>query len=70
MIFKKIKKLAALGLTVALGATTLTGCGSTASNESSSDVVTLKYYSIGAEPKDKQAVLAEANKYLGEKNWG
>ena len=69
MIFKKMKKLAALALTVALGATALTGCGSSSDGGSASngDVVTLKYYSIGAEPKDKQMVLDEANKYLAEK---
>lgn len=69
MILKKMKKLAALGLTVALGATVLAGCGNSSDSGTASngDIVTLKYYTIGAEPKDKQMVLDEANKYLGEK---
>lgn len=70
MIFKKLKKLTSLALTVALGTTILAGCGNSSSSDASStnsDVVTLKYYTIGSEPADKQAVLAEANKYLAEK---
>ena len=69
MIFKKMKKLAALALTLALGTTALAGCSSSSDNGTASngDVVTLKYYTIGAEPKDKQMVLDEANKYLAEK---
>ncbi len=74
MIFKKVKKLLALGLTTALAVGTLAGCGSSSTSESQStntsggkDVVTLKYYTIGAEPKDKQIVLDEVNKYLADK---
>lgn len=70
MLFKKLKKLTTLALTVAIGITTLAGCSSSSNSSSSSsngDVVTLKYFTIGAEPKDKQMVLDEANKYLAEK---
>ena len=62
----KIKKLIALATTALVGASIFAGCSSTATSKKS-DVVTLKWYTIGAEPKDLQIVEDEANKYLEEK---
>ena len=62
----KIKKLIALATTALVGASIFAGCSSTATSKKS-DVVTLKWYTIGAEPKDLQLVEDEANKYLEEK---
>ena len=62
----KIKKLIALATTALVGASIFTGCSNTATSKKS-DVVTLKWYTIGAEPKDLQLVEDEANKYLEEK---
>ena len=62
----KIKKLIALATTALVGASIFAGCSSTATSNKS-DVVTLKWYTIGAEPKDLQLVEDEANKYLEEK---
>jgi len=62
----KIKKLIALATTTLVGASIFAGCSSTATSKKS-DVVTLKWYTIGAEPKDLQLVEDEANKYLEEK---
>lgn len=62
----KIKKLIALATTALVGASIFAGCSNTATSNSS-DVVTLKWYTIGAEPKDLQLVEDEANKYLEEK---
>ena len=59
----KIKKLITLATTAIIGASIFTGCSNTATNKNS-DVVTLKWYTIGAEPKDLQLVEDEANKYL------
>ena len=61
-----IKKLIALATTALVGASIFAGCSSTATSKKS-DVVTLKWYTIGAEPKDLQLVEDEANKYLEEK---
>ncbi|MDE6182101.1 MAG: extracellular solute-binding protein, partial [Eubacteriales bacterium] len=53
---------------IAITASLFTGCGASSSKTSNdNDVVTLKYYTIGAEPKDKEMVLEEANKYLVDK---
>ena len=62
----KIKKLIALATTALVGASIFAGCSCTATSKKS-DVVTLKWYTIGAEPKDLQLVEDEANKYLEEK---
>lgn len=72
-----LKKIIALGLTAILVTTSLIGCSSSSdstqsnSSESSStksgDITTLRYYTIGTEPKDKVKVVDEANKYLAEK---
>lgn len=62
----KIKKLIALATTALVGASIFSGCSNTATSKNS-DVVTLKWYTIGAEPKDLQLVEDEANKYLEEK---
>lgn len=62
----KIKKLIALATTALVGASIFAGCSSTATSKKS-DVVTLKWYTIGAGPKDLQLVEDEANKYLEEK---
>mgnify|MGYP004683891131 FL=1 len=62
----KIKKLIALATTALVGASIFAGCSSTATSKKS-DVVTLKWYTIGSEPKDLQLVEDEANKYLEEK---
>ena len=62
----KIKKLIALATTALVGASIFTGCSNTATSKKS-DLVTLKWYTIGAEPKDLQLVEDEANKYLEEK---
>ena len=62
----KIKKLIALATTALVGASIFAGYSSTATSKKS-DVVTLKWYTIGAEPKDLQLVEDEANKYLEEK---
>ncbi len=74
---KKFRKYVALATCAIIAASTLlTGCGASdekpAAEEGkdtakAEDVVTLKWYTIGGEPKDLQNVVAEANKYLGEK---
>lgn len=66
-----LKKIISLTGVLALTISLFTGCGSTQSSSSESenggDAVTLKYYTIGSEPRDKTMVLEEVNKYLVEK---
>lgn len=65
-----LKKIISIASIVAITASLFTGCGAKSNSEAetnSGDTVTLKYYTIGAEPKDKQMVLEEVNKYLVEK---
>lgn len=65
-----LKKIISLASIVALTTSLFTGCGSNNNSEagnSNGDVVTLKYYSIGSEPKDKTMVLEKVNEYLEEK---
>ncbi|WP_066870714.1 ABC transporter substrate-binding protein [Clostridium mediterraneense] len=62
----KLKKILALGLTGLLATSVLAGCGKSEA-KSNNGVVTLKWYTIGQEPKDLSLVEAEANKYLEEK---
>lgn len=61
----KIKKLTALAATAVLGVSMLAGCGNTAS--ANNDTVTLKWYTIGSEPKDLAMVQEKANEYLQDK---
>ncbi|MGL4450591.1 MAG: ABC transporter substrate-binding protein [Sarcina sp.] len=66
MNFKKLS-LILLSTVIATG-TILTGCGAADKGAvKEGEVVTLKWYSIGQEPKDLKTVLAKANEYLGEK---
>lgn len=74
---KKFKKYVALATCMVIAASTLlTGCGAdnkpaaeetTKATEKAEETVTLKWYTIGGEPKDLQLVVDEANKYLKEK---
>ncbi len=66
---RKIKKMIALA-TCAIMATSaiFTGCGKAADSNSKGNTPTkLTWYAIGEEPKDLDKVLAETNKYLGDK---
>ncbi|MFR5264806.1 ABC transporter substrate-binding protein [Clostridium sp.] len=65
----KLKKIVSLATCMLLATTTLlTGCGSDSKATASKDgITTLKWYTIGGQPKDYDKVIAEANKYLGEK---
>ena len=67
---RKIKKMVALATCAILTTSAiLTGCGKSTGNSSSNGdkPTTLTWYAIGEEPKDLDKVLAEANKYLGDK---
>ena len=65
MKFKKVMAIALATLTVG---STLAGCaGSSKATESADSITTLKWYTIGAEPKDLDMVVEKANEYLGEK---
>ncbi|MGL4742526.1 MAG: ABC transporter substrate-binding protein [Sarcina sp.] len=64
MNFKKIMAIALTGI-VATGV--LAGCGGGSEATSKDGITTLKWYTIGQQPKDLSMVMAEANKYLGEK---
>lgn len=61
------KKVMALALTAVVSMGVLAGCGNDKKASGKGDVVTLKWYTIGQEPKDLALVEAEANKYLEEK---
>ncbi len=67
---RKIKKMIALAACAIMATSAIfTGCGK-ATNDSNSKGNTptkLTWYAIGEEPKDLDKVLAEANKYLGDK---
>ncbi|MGL4655019.1 MAG: ABC transporter substrate-binding protein [Sarcina sp.] len=61
----KFKKIMALAITGIIGTSMLAGCGG--GSEATTDkngITTLKWYTIGQEPKDLDMVVAEANKYL------
>ncbi|MGL5084373.1 MAG: ABC transporter substrate-binding protein, partial [Clostridium sp.] len=64
---KKIKKLIALAACGILATSLFTGCSKTASGSKDGEPVKLKWYAIGAEPKDLKLVQEEANKYLTDK---
>lgn len=65
MKFKKIMSIAMAGL---IAGGVLAGCGGKSEASTSKDgITTLKWYTIGQEPKDLDKVVAEANKYLGDK---
>jgi putative aldouronate transport system substrate-binding protein len=67
---RKIKKMVALATCAILTTSAiLTGCGKSTGNSTSNGdkPTTLTWYAIGEEPKDLDKVLAEANKYLGDK---
>ncbi len=67
-MFKKIKKVLAMGLTLAMSAALLTGCGgSKATNASGDEVVELVWYQIGDSQADMQKVVDEVNAYTAEK---
>lgn len=66
----KVKRMIALAAcTIMTASTLLTGCGqgSDKVNSNGDKITTLTWYSIGGEPKDKDKVLTEVNKYLEEK---
>ena len=63
----KFKKIMALAITGMIGAGMLAGCGEKTAATDANGITTLKWYTIGQEPKDKDMVLAKANEYLGEK---
>lgn len=75
-----LKKAAAFSMAAVLGMSTLAGCGGGSSDSTkpadgskdtaekgNDEVVELKWYFIGGEPKDKNAVFEEVNKYTEEK---
>lgn len=62
----KIKKLIALASTAIMATSIFAGCSNN-SVASGKSIPTLKWYTIGSEPKDLASVEAEANKYLEEK---
>lgn len=64
----KFKKLVSL-TTCMFAATTalLVGCSSNPTSSTGEEITTLKWYTIGGEPKDYDKVITEANEYLGEK---
>ncbi|MBU3136905.1 ABC transporter substrate-binding protein [Clostridium gasigenes] len=64
---KKVKKLIALAACGIMSASIFTGCSGSTSGSKSDEPVKLKWYTIGAEPKDLQVVQEEANKYLLDK---
>lgn len=64
---KKIKKIIALAVCAIMSISTFTACSGSDSENKSTEPAKLKWYAIGAEPKDLQLVLAEANKYLLDK---
>ena len=45
----------------------LVGCSSNPTSSNGEEVTTLKWYTIGGEPKDYDKVIEQANEYLGEK---
>ncbi|WP_297522676.1 ABC transporter substrate-binding protein [uncultured Clostridium sp.] len=67
----KVKKILSMLLVCLVATGTLAGCGSDAKSSggktADKEITTLKWYTIGQEPIDKDLVVAEANKYLGEK---
>lgn len=82
MKFKKLTKLAALGLAGVMAMGTLSGCGkkeepapapaaeggeAAAQTEAPREIVELVWYQIGDAQKDQEVVLEKVNEYLAEK---
>jgi putative aldouronate transport system substrate-binding protein len=63
----KFKKIMAIAITGIVATSVLAGCGGSKATTDENGITTLKWYTIGQEPKDKDAVMAKANEYLGEK---
>lgn len=64
----KFKKIMSIAMAALIAGGVLAGCGGSDAKGTSKDgITTLKWYTIGQEPKDLDMVVAEANKYLGEK---
>ncbi|MGL4449954.1 MAG: ABC transporter substrate-binding protein [Sarcina sp.] len=65
----KFKKIVSLTTCMLIASTILTGCGGSdsASAGKKDGITTLKWYTIGGQPKDYDKVIAKANEYLGEK---
>ena len=64
---KKIKKLIALAVCTVVTASVFAGCAPSSSASKDGEMVTLKWYAIGSEPKDLQLVQSKVNEYLSEK---
>lgn len=62
----KVKKIISSILMAALSVSVFTGCGKSG-DSSKGDIATLKWYTIGQEPKDLAQVQEEVNKYIGDK---
>ena len=78
MKFHVLKKTAVFSMAAVLGLSTLAGCGGGDSDStkgadkndgkgSTDEVVELKWYMIGGEPKDKDLVFEKVNEYTKEK---
>ncbi|MGL5646323.1 MAG: ABC transporter substrate-binding protein [Clostridium sp.] len=64
----KLKKIMALALSVVTAASVFAGCGGSSDGASADGKpVTLKWYTVGRQPKDIDKVLEKANSYLEEK---
>ena len=69
----KFKKLISFTTCMMAATALLAGCSGNSTSSSSSTssngekITTLKYYTIGGEPKDYAQVIEKANEYLGEK---
>ncbi len=64
----KLKKIMALALTAITATSLFVGCGgSNGKGSADGKPVTLKWYTVGRQPKDMEKVLEKANAYLEEK---
>lgn len=62
-----LKKIVSFTTCMLAATGVLMGCSSNPTSSSGEEITTLKWYTIGAEPKDYSAVIEKANEYLGEK---
>lgn len=64
MKFKRIMSIATCAL---MSMSILTGCAANEKSASKDGITTLKWYTIGGEPKDYKQVMEKVNAYLGER---
>lgn len=64
MKFKRIMSIATCAL---MSMSILTGCAANEKSVSKDGITTLKWYTIGGEPKDYKQVMEKVNAYLGER---